>query len=98
MKWAPRFPPYIGEPGDRAVFPTPWGLAGGSARHDVIVAHHFTFPAPIVAELTGFPWATVSLAPGVVPSAYSLPAPILAAPGADFSVAVGTGSSGRRGK
>jgi len=42
-------------------------------RHDAMVAHHFTFPAPVAAELTGIPWATVSLAPGVVPSAWSLP-------------------------
>jgi len=41
--------------------------------HDVMVAHHFAFPAPIVAELARIPWATVSLAPGVVPSAWSLP-------------------------
>ncbi len=43
-------------------------------RHDVMIAHHIVFPAPTVAELTGIPWATVSLAPGAVPSAYSLPA------------------------
>jgi rhamnosyltransferase subunit B len=48
-------------------------LLAEAPAHDAIVAHHFTFPAPIVAELTGLPWATVSLAPGVVPSAYSLP-------------------------
>ena len=48
-------------------------LLAEAPAHDVIVAHHFTFPAPIVAELTGLPWATVSLAPGVVPSTYSLP-------------------------
>jgi rhamnosyltransferase subunit B len=41
--------------------------------HDVMVAHHFVFPAPVVAELTNIPLATVSLAPGVVPSAWSLP-------------------------
>ena len=41
--------------------------------HDVLVAHHFVFPAPAAAELAGIPWATVSLAPGVVPSSYSLP-------------------------
>jgi len=40
-----------------------------------------TPPAPIVAELTGKPWATVSLAPGVVPSAYSLPGANFARPG-----------------
>jgi rhamnosyltransferase subunit B len=48
-------------------------LLAEAPAHDVIVAHHFTFPAPVVAELTGLPWATVSLAPGVVPSAYTLP-------------------------
>jgi rhamnosyltransferase subunit B len=48
-------------------------LRAEAPAHDAIVAHHFTFPAPVVAELTGLPWATVSLAPGVVPSAHSLP-------------------------
>ncbi len=62
-------------------------LLAEAPTHDVIVAHHFTFPAPVVAELTGLPWATVSLAPGVVPSAYSLP-------GANFGRA-GRGSFGR---
>lgn len=62
-------------------------LLAQAPAHDVIVAHHFTFPAPVVAELTGLPWATVSLAPGVVPSAYSLP-------GANFGRA-GRGFFGR---
>jgi UDP:flavonoid glycosyltransferase YjiC (YdhE family) len=62
-------------------------LLAEAPAHDVIVAHHFTFPAPIVAELSGLPWATVSLAPGVVPSAYSLP-------GANFGRA-GSGFFGR---
>src|SRR5271156_6421686 len=48
-------------------------LLAEAPTHDVIVAHHFCFPAPIAAELTGLPFATVSLAPGVVPSAYTLP-------------------------
>ena len=48
-------------------------LLAEAPAHDVIVAHHFVFPAPIAAELTGKPFATVSLAPGVVPSAYTLP-------------------------
>ncbi len=48
-------------------------LLAEAPGHDVIVAHHFVFPAPIAAELTGLPFATVSLAPGVVPSAYTLP-------------------------
>jgi rhamnosyltransferase subunit B len=58
-----------------------------ASAHDAIVAHHFTFPAPVAAELSGLPWATVTLAPGVVPSAYSLP-------GASFSRA-GRGFLGR---
>jgi rhamnosyltransferase subunit B len=48
-------------------------LLAETPSHDVIVAHHFSFPAPIAAELSGLPFATISLAPGVVPSAYSLP-------------------------
>ena len=48
-------------------------LRAEAPGHDAMVAHHFAFPAPMVAELDGIPWATVSLAPGVVPSAYSLP-------------------------
>jgi len=62
-------------------------LLAEAPAHDVIVAHHFVFPAPVVAELTGLPWATVSLAPGVVPSASSLP-------GANFGRA-GRGVFGR---
>jgi rhamnosyltransferase subunit B len=62
---------------NRAIAPgfdhTMTALLAEAPAHDVIVAHHFTFPAPVVAELTGLPWATVSLAPGVVPSVYSLP-------------------------
>jgi rhamnosyltransferase subunit B len=49
-------------------------LLAEAGSHDVIVAHHFVFPAPIAAELKRIPWATISLAPGVVPSAWSLPA------------------------
>ena len=49
-------------------------LHAEAPHHDVMIAHHFVFPAPAVAEMTGISWATVSLAPGVVPSAYSLPA------------------------
>jgi len=49
-------------------------LHAEASQHEVMIAHHFVFPAPAVAEMTGIAWATVSLAPGVVPSAYSLPA------------------------
>jgi rhamnosyltransferase subunit B len=62
-------------------------LLAEAPTHDVIVAHHFVFPAPLAAELTGKPFATVSLAPGVVPSAYTLP-------GANFGKAR-TGALGR---
>jgi UDP:flavonoid glycosyltransferase YjiC (YdhE family) len=76
---------------NRAIAPgfphTMAALLAEAPAHDAIVAHHFAFPAPIVAELTGLPWATVSLAPGVVPSAYSLP-------GANFGRA-GRGFFGR---
>src|SRR5271170_376026 len=48
-------------------------LLAEAKAHDLIVAHHFAFPAPIVAELAGLPWATVCLAPGIIPSAYTLP-------------------------
>jgi UDP:flavonoid glycosyltransferase YjiC (YdhE family) len=76
---------------NRAIAPgfdhTLTALRAEAPAHDVIVAHHFTFPAPVVAELTGLPWATVSLAPGVVPSAHSLP-------GANFGRA-GRGFVGR---
>jgi UDP:flavonoid glycosyltransferase YjiC (YdhE family) len=48
-------------------------LLAEAPKHDAIIAHHFTFPAPVVAELTGIPFATVTLAPGVIPSAYTLP-------------------------
>jgi len=75
----------------RAIAPgfdhTMQALLAEAPAHDAIVAHHFAFPAPVVAELTRLPWATVSLAPGVVPSAHSLP-------GANFGRA-GRGFIGR---
>jgi rhamnosyltransferase subunit B len=48
-------------------------LLAETGSHDAIVAHHFAFPAPVAAELAHLPYATVTLAPGVVPSAYYLP-------------------------
>jgi UDP:flavonoid glycosyltransferase YjiC (YdhE family) len=44
-----------------------------AARHDVLVAHHFVFPAPLAAELAGIPWATVALAPGILPTVHAPP-------------------------
>ena len=58
---APGFPPLLA------------ALRAEAPVHDVVVAHHFAFPAAIAAELARLPWATVTLAPGVVPSAYALP-------------------------
>jgi rhamnosyltransferase subunit B len=58
---APGFPPLLAT------------LRDETPHHDVVVAHHFAFPAAIAAELARKPWATVTLAPGVIPSAYSRP-------------------------
>jgi UDP:flavonoid glycosyltransferase YjiC (YdhE family) len=49
-------------------------LLAEASRHDALIAHHFVFPAAVAAELTGKPLVSVSLAPGVSPSAYSRPA------------------------
>ena len=53
--------------------PTLAALRREAGSHDAMLAHHFVFPAPLIAEMTGLPWATATLAPGVVPSAHSLP-------------------------
>jgi rhamnosyltransferase subunit B len=68
-------------PGFEAVLTT---LCAEAPVHDVIVAHHFVFPAPLAAELTGKPWATVSLAPGVVPSAHARPGTHFGSGGSGF--------------
>jgi rhamnosyltransferase subunit B len=59
-------------------------LLAEAPTHDVIVAHHFVFPAPLAAELAGKPWATVSLAPGVVPSAHARPGTHFGSGGSGF--------------
>lgn len=43
-------------------------------EHDALVAHHFFLPAGAAAEKANIPWATISLAPGIIPSRYTLPA------------------------
>ena len=58
---APGFPPLLA------------ALLAEAPQHDAIIAHHFAFPGAIAAEVAGKPWVTVTLAPGVIPSAYSLP-------------------------
>jgi len=56
-------------------------LLAESSRHDALVTHHFVLPAEVVADLTGIPRVTISLAPGVIPSAYSVPGPSFGQPG-----------------
>jgi len=58
---APGFPPLLS------------ALLEEAPRHDAVIAHHFAFPGAIAAEVAGKPWVTVTLAPGVIPSAYGLP-------------------------
>lgn len=36
--------------------------------YDILVSHHFQFAGRTVHELTGIPWCSVVLAPGIVPS------------------------------
>lgn len=43
-------------------------------EHDALVAHHFFLPAGAAAEKAQIPWATISLAPSIIPSKYTLPA------------------------
>jgi rhamnosyltransferase subunit B len=49
-------------------------LCEAAQDHDVLVAHFLVFAAGTVAEKTGIDWATISLAPGVVPSRHTMPA------------------------
>jgi UDP:flavonoid glycosyltransferase YjiC (YdhE family) len=60
-------------------------LLAEAPSHDAMIAHHFTFPAPVVAELTRIPYATVTLAPGILPSAYTLPGSSFGRVRQDFS-------------
>jgi rhamnosyltransferase subunit B len=48
-------------------------LLAEAPQHDAIIAHHFAFMGAVAADAADKPWATVSLAPGVIPSAYSRP-------------------------
>lgn len=41
--------------------------------NDLLVSHHFMFAARTVAEITGIPWASVVLAPGVTPTWWQYP-------------------------
>jgi rhamnosyltransferase subunit B len=61
------------------VFPNlvPWvdDLRGAIAGADVLVSHPAVLASPIAAELTGTPWATFSVFPGLIPSENTLPSP-----------------------
>ncbi len=72
---APGFPPLLA------------ALLAEAPRHDAVIAHHFAFPGAMAAEIARKPWVTVTLAPGVIPSAYSRP-------GAQFGTA-GSGALAR---
>jgi UDP:flavonoid glycosyltransferase YjiC (YdhE family) len=62
----------------RATEPTCHALLELAPEHDIIVAHHFVLAAPVAAEKTRTPWATVTLAPCVIPSVHT-------SPGADYA-------------
>jgi rhamnosyltransferase subunit B len=45
------------------------------ADADLLISHPTVLAAPIAAELTGTPWVTFSVFPGLVPSEWTLPGP-----------------------
>jgi UDP:flavonoid glycosyltransferase YjiC (YdhE family) len=49
------------------------GLKSACADSDALVAHPGQLAAPLVAEATGIPWITVSMFPGLIPSAETVP-------------------------
>lgn len=50
-------------------------LRAACAGADLLVASGLQFPAPIVADLTGIPWASVTVTPLSLPSAFFAPNP-----------------------
>jgi UDP:flavonoid glycosyltransferase YjiC (YdhE family) len=55
-------------------------LLGAAGRFDCLLAHSFVMVAPIAAAKTGVRLASASLAPGVIPSAWAMPAGAYADP------------------
>lgn len=55
-------------------------LLEAAPRFDGLLAHSFVMVAPIVAAKTGIRFASASLAPGVIPSAWAMPAGAYADP------------------
>jgi rhamnosyltransferase subunit B len=62
-------------------------LAGAIGGADLVLAHPALVAAPVAAESVGVPWATISVFPGLIPTAYAPPAPT--------RVELGAGSVGR---
>ncbi len=62
-------------------------LAASIRDADLLLAHPALVAAPIAAEYVGVGWATFSVFPGLIPTAYSPPAPT--------RVSLGTGRAGR---
>ena len=50
-------------------------LATAIGGADLVLAHPALVAAPIAAERVGVPWATISVFPGLIPTAYAPPAP-----------------------
>jgi rhamnosyltransferase subunit B len=51
------------------------GLRQEVAGADLLLSHPTVLASPIAAELTDTRWATFSVSPGLIPSAYTLPSP-----------------------
>ncbi len=62
-------------------------LADAIRGADLVLAHPALVAAPVAAEWVGVPWATISVFPGLIPTAYAPPAPT--------RVELGSGSIGR---
>ncbi len=58
-------------------------LCDATSGMDVLAAHPSVLPAPLVSERTGIPRVTVTIAPGLIPSMYTVPPanPLPAMPG-----------------
>ena len=50
-------------------------LAGAIAGADLVLAHPAQVAAPIAAEYVGIRWGTISVFPGLIPTAFAPPAP-----------------------
>jgi rhamnosyltransferase subunit B len=62
-------------------------LADAIRGADLVLAHPALVAAPVAAEWVGVPWGTISVFPGLIPTAFAPPAPT--------RVELGTGAIGR---